>query len=130
MQIVADRIKRLFKRKKVVSDEPEDNIITEALEGDSKSPGKMPDGAMIGHGFDFAVIQAECKEDKQEEEVFYTPTDEIVVEDCCPKRVYKLMPFCNGNPESPFWQVWSRHRLLTMRYHFKDIHILINIEIT
>ena len=48
-------------------------------------------------------------------QVFYDPVDEVVVEDCCPRFVYNTFPFCNGDAESPFWQVWSKHRLIGLR---------------
>ena len=56
------------------------------------------------------------REHQRYEEIDYNPVDEIVVEDCCYPIFYKIFPFCEGDPESPFWQVWSRHRLLGSRY--------------
>ena len=52
---------------------------------------------------------------KQVEEVLYDPVDEIVVEDCCPPVCYRVCPCCIGDPESPFWQLWYKHRLQISR---------------
>ena len=49
------------------------------------------------------------------EEVLYDPVDEIVVEECCPPGCYKTCPCCIGDPESPFWQLWYKHRLQISR---------------
>ena len=49
------------------------------------------------------------------EEVLYDPEDEVVVEDCCPKRCYTAMPCCLGDPDSPLWQEWTKHRLQMSR---------------
>ena len=48
---------------------------------------------------------------KQVEEVMYDPVDEVVVMDCCPAVCYKIFPCCLGDPESPLWQEWYKHRL-------------------
>ena len=79
--------------------------------------------AMIGNGFSHllppgyedSLPPAETtatSRDKVSEVIDYNPLEEIMVEDCCPDVVYRLIPFCNGDPEQPFWQVWSRHRLI------------------
>ena len=47
----------------------------------------------------------------QVEEVMYDPVDEVVVMDCCPAVCYKIFPCCLGDPESPLWQEWYKHRL-------------------
>ena len=52
---------------------------------------------------------------KQVEEVLYDPVDEIVVEDCCPPVCYRICPCCIGDAESPFWQLWYKHRLQISR---------------
>ena len=31
-----------------------------------------------------------------DEEVYYYPVDEVIVEECCPASVYKKMPCCAG----------------------------------
>ena len=49
------------------------------------------------------------------EEVLYDPVDEIVVEDCCPPVCYRICPCCIGDAESPFWQLWYKHRLQISR---------------
>ena len=53
--------------------------------------------------------------EKSHEEIYYDPEDEVVVEDCCPQIFYKKFSMCSGDPTSPFWQVWSKHRLLGSR---------------
>ena len=78
------------------------------------------------------------------EEVLYDPVDEIVVEECCPAGCYRCptlqhhhhhhhyrhhhhhqqfeilhartCPCCIGDPESPFWQLWYKHRLQISRF--------------
>ena len=52
---------------------------------------------------------------KQVEEVLYDPVDEVVVEDCCPPVCYRVCPCCIGDAESPFWQLWYKHRLQISR---------------
>ena len=32
-----------------------------------------------------------------DEEVYFYPVDEVIVEDCCPASVYKKIPCCEGN---------------------------------
>ena len=55
------------------------------------------------------------EEVKQVEEVMYDPVDEIVVEECCPPVCYRTCPCCIGDMESPFWQLWYKHRLQISR---------------
>ena len=62
-----------------------------------------------------SVVPSEIVQDKAHEDVYFNPEDEVIVEDCCPKYVYKVMPCCNGDSKSPFWQVWNRHRLLGLK---------------
>ncbi len=52
---------------------------------------------------------------KQLEEVFHDPVDEVVVEDCCYPICYRTCPCCIGDAESPFWQLWYKHRLQISR---------------
>ena len=52
---------------------------------------------------------------KQLEEVFHDPVDEVVVEDCCYPVCYRTCPCCIGDAESPFWQLWYKHRLQISR---------------
>ena len=47
----------------------------------------------------------------QVEEVMYDPVEEVVVMDCCPVVCYKIFPWCVGDPDSPLWQEWYKHRL-------------------
>ena len=49
------------------------------------------------------------------EEVLYDPVDEVVVEDCCPPVCYRICPCCVGDPDSPLWQEWHKHRLQISR---------------
>ena len=51
-------------------------------------------------------------------EVLYDPVDDVTVEDCCPEICYRVCPCCIGDPDSPFWQLWYRHRLQVSRYEF------------
>ena len=53
---------------------------------------------------------------KEVEEVSHDPVDEIVVEDCCPPGCYQTCPCCVGDPDSPLWQVWYKHRLQISMY--------------
>ncbi|QQP35113.1 Sodium channel protein, partial [Caligus rogercresseyi] len=48
-------------------------------------------------------------------EPVYDPIDDVVVEDCCPAICYRTCPCCIGDPDSPFWQLWYRHRLQVSR---------------
>ena len=58
--------------------------------------------------------------EKNVEEIYYDPEDEVVVEDCCPQIFYRKFALCSGDPTSPFWQVWSKHRLLGSRFVWID----------
>ena len=49
------------------------------------------------------------------DEVLYDPVDDVVVEDCCPPVCYRVCPCCVGDPESPLWQEWHKHRLQISR---------------
>ena len=56
---------------------------------------------------------------EMDKEIYYFPTEDggVVVEDCCPDVIYRVMPCCDGDPDiSPFWQVWAEHRLLGNKY--------------
>ena len=52
---------------------------------------------------------------KHVEEVLMDPVDDVLVEDCCPEVCYRVCPCCIGDPDSPFWQLWYRHRLQVSR---------------
>lgn len=54
-------------------------------------------------------------DDPQHEEVYYYPVEDVIVEDCCPAVIYRVMPCCYGDDNSPFWESWNRHRLLGSR---------------
>ena len=64
---------------------------------------------------DFDDFTPNVEEIKQVEEVLYDPIDEIVVEECCPPICYRICPCCIGDPDSPFWQLWYKHRLQVSR---------------
>ena len=51
----------------------------------------------------------------------YDPVDEVVVMDCCPAICYRVFPCCKGDPDSPLWQEWYKHRLQISKY---EIHSL------
>lgn len=55
-------------------------------------------------------------EGKNVEEVICDPVDDVVVMDCCPLICYRVCPCCIGDPDSPFWQLWYKHRLQVSRY--------------
>ena len=46
----------------------------------------------------------------------YDPVDEVVVMDCCPAVCYRVFPCCKGDPDSPLWQEWYKHRLQISKY--------------
>ena len=52
---------------------------------------------------------------KHVQEVLIDPVDDIVVEDCCWEVCYRVCPCCIGDADSPFWQLWYRHRLQVSR---------------
>ncbi len=52
---------------------------------------------------------------KNVEEVLEDPIDDVVVEKCCPEVCYRMCPCCIGDPDSPFWQLWYKHRLQVSR---------------
>ena len=52
---------------------------------------------------------------KNVEEVLFDPADDVVVEKCCPQACYDACPCCIGDPDSPFWQLWYKHRLQVSR---------------
>ena len=52
---------------------------------------------------------------KHVQEVLIDPVDDVVVEECCPEVCYRVCPCCIGDPDSPFWQLWYRHRLQVSR---------------
>ena len=65
----------------------------------------------------------------QVEEVMYDPVDEVVVEDCCPASCYRVFPCCQGDPDSPVWQEWYKHRLQISRYKLNICSFLISVEV-
>ncbi len=73
-------------------------------------------GGSIGKG-------SACEDDilshteiKKVEAVMHDPVDDVVVEECCPDVCYRVCPCCIGDPDSPFWQLWYRHRLQISRH--------------
>ena len=67
------------------------------------------------HHPDDDVISFVAEDIKHVQEVLYDPVDEVTVEDCCPEVCYRTCPCCIGDPDSPFWQLWYRHRLQVSR---------------
>ena len=63
-------------------------------------------------------------ETPQVEEVMYDPVDEVVVVDCCPASCYRVFPCCQGDPDSPMWQEWYKHRLQISRSTLNNCHPL------
>ena len=57
----------------------------------------------------------EASAGKNVEEALNDPFDDIVVEDCCPLVCYRVCPCCVGDNDSPFWQLWYKHRLQLSR---------------
>ena len=57
----------------------------------------------------------EASAGKNVEEALNDPFDDVVVEDCCPLVCYRVCPCCVGDTESPFWQLWYKHRLQLSR---------------
>lgn len=129
MKIVIIRIKNLFKKAK------RDDLHAENSQTVQES--SLSDDVHIGNGLDLKVpltektalpnnvVQANLVEDKPDEEMYYNPVNDVVVEDCCPPWFYKKFPSCSGDVESPFWQVWSRHRYLGLKYDFILITIVV-----
>ena len=84
---------------------------------------KMHDTASVmDQHLDNAVSANNCDNDilsqteiKHVEEVLIDPVDDVVVEECCPEVCYRVCPCCIGDPDSPFWQLWYRHRLQVSR---------------
>lgn len=84
-------------------------------------PGNLDDLKAAGNGEnggppippdDDILSQTEIK---HVEEVLMDPVDDVMVEDCCPEVCYRVCPCCIGDPDSPFWQLWYRHRLQVSR---------------
>ena len=63
----------------------------------------------------------------QVEEVMYDPVDEVIVVDCCPASCYRAFPCCQGDPDSPVWQEWYKHRLQISKYEIYSL--IINVSI-
>lgn len=43
------------------------------------------------------------------------PLDDITVEACCWEVCYRACPCCIGESDSPFWELWYKHRLQVSR---------------
>ena len=74
---------------------------------------RAANGNMAGGPDEDMLSQTEIK---HVEEVLMDPVDDVVVEECCPEVCYRICPCCIGDPDSPFWQLWYRHRLQVSRY--------------
>ena len=70
-------------------------------------------------------------ETPQVEEVMYDPVDEVVVVDCCPASCYRVFPCCQGDPDSPMWQEWYKHRLQISRLVFSptSLNLPLNLKL-
>lgn len=64
---------------------------------------------------DDGTISYDDVDGKNVDEVLFDPVDDVVVERCCPDVCYNVCPCCIGDPDSPFWQLWYRHRLQVSR---------------
>lgn len=86
-----------------------------SLQFDEKmdNDGLKNNGDPTGVEEDDILSQTEIK---HVEEVLIDPVDDVVVEECCPAVCYRVCPCCIGDPDSPFWQLWYRHRLQVSRY--------------
>ena len=67
---------------------------------------------------------------EHEKEVYYIPVDStgIYVAPCCPDIIYRLMPWCSGDNDSPFWIVWDQQRLLGARYCMQNLSLVLYHE--
>jgi len=80
---------------------------------------KEANGDAVGEDLKNMVMEDDIlsqTEIKHVEEVLCDPVDDVVVEECCPEVCYRVCPCCIGDPDSPFWQLWYRHRLQVSRY--------------
>ena len=69
-----------------------------------------------GYGDDEdGISYDEASAGKNVEEALNDPFDDVVVEDCCPLVCYRVCPCCVGDNDSPFWQLWYKHRLQLSR---------------
>ena len=95
---------------------------------DEKSIEKMKEGDGDSNTLDGGVIEKKKKAASGDEddisydangkdvpEVLQDPYDDIIVEDCCWEICYKVCPCCIGDLDSPFWQLWFKHRLQVSR---------------
>ncbi len=81
--------------------------------GDGQGKGCSSNGgsAIIGDNISYDEASA----GKNVPEALLDPVDEIVVEECCPEVCYRMCPCCIGDMDSPFWQLWYKHRLQMSR---------------
>ena len=94
-----------FDTEKEVFDSAADCNNAETTGGSRQANGNAaPDEDILSH-----------TEIKHVREVLMDPVDDVVVEECCPEVCYRVCPCCIGDPDSPFWQLWYRHRLQVSR---------------
>ena len=120
MQIVWQRINRLFGKLTKKTEQPS------SQEDNSSGQNPMLTSTTLGKGFNLStgmvdstknglVVHAESIEEQKHEEVFFNPSDEVIVEDCCPRKINSSFEWLTRENDSTFWQVWSRHRLLGLK---------------
>ena len=85
----------------------DDGAENHSVGGSNRSKGGAYDDDGISYDEDSAG--------KNVEEALNDPLDDVVVEECCPLVCYNACPFCIGDMNSPFWQLWYKHRLQLSR---------------
>ncbi len=90
---------------------------------------KQVDGGSLYDVHEEVILPAEGRGNV--EEVLEDPIDDVVVERCCPDICYSVCPCCIGDPDSPFWDLWYRHRLQVSRYfpYFQLLLIVIEYNV-
>ena len=64
-----------------------------------------------------------------DEEVYFYPVDEVIVEDCCPASVYKKIPCCEGTVMKYFnFQSQNILRSKVLRHHFYLSKVIIQVQ--
>ena len=88
---------------------------SDKMHGDNNGGDEVKrDAGSLNEDEDRASILSQT-EIKHVQEVLIDPVDDIVVEECCWEVCYRVCPCCIGDPDSPFWQLWYRHRLQVSR---------------
>ena len=102
--------------------------ITEKLDNNHEDSGQLKNNQEDSNLDNENDILSQT-EIKHVEEVLIDPVDDVVVEDCCPEVCYRVCPCCIGDPDSPFWQLWYRHRLQVSRYKLTSTCTMISISL-